>query len=63
MYLGLTLVGLALALAFTSLVAALLTVLAAVIIDRTVITREEAYLMRRFGADYRRYCERVRRWL
>ena len=63
MYLGLTLIGLALALAFTSVAAALLTALAAMIIDRTVITREEAYLERRFGANYRLYCERVRRWL
>ena len=63
MYLGLTLVGLALALAFTSVAAALLTALAALIIDRTVITHEEAYLHRRFGSAYGRYCERVRRWL
>ena len=62
-YLGLTLIGLALALAFTSVAAALLTALAAIIIDRTVITREEAYLDRRFGDGYRRYCEAVRRWL
>lgn len=63
MYLGLALIGVSLALAFTSVAAALLALLAASIIDRTVISREEAYLLRRFGADYRRYCERVRRWL
>ncbi len=28
-----------------------------------VIRREEAYLERRFGDDYRTYCGRVRRWL
>lgn len=27
------------------------------------ITREEAYLERRFGADYRAYRDRVRRWI
>lgn len=63
MYLGLTLIGLALALAFTSVAAALLTLLAALVVDRTVIAREEAYLERRFGAAYREYREHVRRWL
>jgi len=63
MYLGLVLIGLALSLAFTSAAAALLTLFAAWIVDRSVIAREEAYLQRRFGSDYRRYCERVRRWL
>lgn len=28
-----------------------------------VVLREEAYLRRRFGADYLAYCARVRRWL
>jgi len=32
-------------------------------IDRIVIAREEAYLLRRFGDEYRRYRERVRRWI
>lgn len=63
MYLGLTFIGFAIALAFTSVAAAVLTILAALIIDRAVIVREEAYLERRFGADYLRYRERVRRWL
>jgi protein-S-isoprenylcysteine O-methyltransferase Ste14 len=33
------------------------------IIDRYVIAREEAYLRRRFGADYEAYARRVRRWI
>jgi len=32
-------------------------------IDRGVIAREEAYLQERFGAPYRHYRSRVRRWL
>jgi protein-S-isoprenylcysteine O-methyltransferase Ste14 len=63
MYLGMTLVGLAVALAFASVPGALLTLLAAFIVDRAVIRREEAYLRRRFGADYDAYRQQVRRWL
>jgi protein-S-isoprenylcysteine O-methyltransferase Ste14 len=33
------------------------------IIQRAVIGREEAYLGRRFGEDYRRYLTQVRRWI
>jgi protein-S-isoprenylcysteine O-methyltransferase Ste14 len=32
-------------------------------VDRLVIAREEAYLQRRFGAEYDAYTARVRRWL
>ena len=63
MYLGLTLVGFAVALAFGSLAVGLLMVLAATIVDRFVIRREETYLTRRFGETYRTYCRSVRRWL
>ena len=63
MYLGMTLVGLAVALAFASLPAAVLTMVTALIVDRMVIAREEAYLARRFGADYLSYCRSVRRWM
>ena len=33
------------------------------IISRGVIAREEAYLERKFGDEYRRYKTQVRRWL
>jgi len=42
---------------FVSLVPALM------LIDRGVIAREERYLERRFGDDYRRYKAQTRRWL
>jgi protein-S-isoprenylcysteine O-methyltransferase Ste14 len=32
-------------------------------VDRVVIAREEAYLRRRFGAEYDAFTARVRRWL
>lgn len=41
----------------------LLLVPALILIDRFVIAREEAYLRRRFGADYDEYMRRVRRWV
>lgn len=63
MYLGMVLVGLATALAFSSAAAAILALQAALIVDRIVIRREEAYLMRHFGDEYRAYIGRVRRWL
>jgi protein-S-isoprenylcysteine O-methyltransferase Ste14 len=40
-----------------------LLVPAVLVIDRYVIRREEAYLLRRFGAGYDAYTRRVRRWL
>ncbi|HYU62130.1 MAG TPA: isoprenylcysteine carboxylmethyltransferase family protein [Solirubrobacterales bacterium] len=43
--------------AFVTLVPAL------VVVDRMVIAREERYLERRFGDDYRRYMATTRRWL
>lgn len=63
MYLGMALLSLGVALAFSSLPGILLSLVALVIIDRTVVTREEAYLERRFGPDYIAYTKRVRRWL
>jgi protein-S-isoprenylcysteine O-methyltransferase Ste14 len=41
----------------------ILLVPAIALIDRLVIAREEAYLRRRFGAEYDAYMARVRRWI
>ncbi len=40
-----------------------MTVPLAILTDRAVVRREEAYLGRRFGAEYRAYAARVRRWI
>jgi protein-S-isoprenylcysteine O-methyltransferase Ste14 len=63
MYLGmaLTVAGLGLLTDVGWLLASALA--AALIVDRAVIPREEAYLERRFGAAYDEYRRRVRRWL
>ena len=63
MYLGMALLSLGIAMAFTSLSGAVLALVALIIIDRTVVRREEAYLTRRFGHDYTDYKASVRRWL
>lgn len=63
MYLGMAAFCLGIALLFQSVAAALLVLVATVIIDRFVIVREEAYLLRRFGDDYRAYQSKVSRWI
>ena len=63
MYLGMAMLSLGIAMAFTSLSGVFLALAALLIIDRAVVTREEAYLKRRFGQDYVAYMARVRRWL
>ena len=62
-YLGMVLGLIGLAIAFNSLWLLMMLVPFALVIRYGVITREEAYLERKFGDVYRRYCARVRRWL
>jgi protein-S-isoprenylcysteine O-methyltransferase Ste14 len=63
MYLGLALVYVGIALADQSVWALILLPVVLRIIQRRAIEPEEAFLERRFGADYIRYKENVRRWI
>jgi len=63
MYLGMTLLVSGIGLATERPLLAVSALVAALVVDRTVIRREEAYLERRFGADYLDYKRRVRRWI
>jgi len=63
LYLSLTLLYLAVAIAANSLWALLLIVPVLVCIQLGVVRREEEYLGRRFGDEYAAYKSRVRRWL
>lgn len=63
MYLSLLCVYSALALWFGVTWALLLIPLVVLVVQRTVIAREERYLERRFGGAYRQYRTQARRWL
>ena len=63
LYVSLTLGYLGIAVAAQSLWALALLIVVLAVMLRGVIGREERYLERRFGADYLRYKERVRRWI
>jgi protein-S-isoprenylcysteine O-methyltransferase Ste14 len=62
-YLSIVLGLIGLAIAFNSLWLLLTLVPFALVIRYGVVTREEAYLERKFGDVYRGYRARVRRWL
>ena len=63
LYLGTTLVYLALSVAAGSLWAIVLVVPLLWVINVGVVAREERYLERKFGDEYRAYKARVRRWV
>ena len=63
MYLGMAIVSAGLALAIGSIAALVLVAVAMLAVDRFVIRKEEAYLSRKFGADYDEYRGEVRRWI
>jgi protein-S-isoprenylcysteine O-methyltransferase Ste14 len=62
-YLAFTLITLGVAALRNSRWVLLLLGPALAVLNRGVIDREERYLEQRFGEDYRRYRQRVRRWL
>lgn len=62
-YIGFVLVYFGLSIVLTSVWILLLLVPVALILQRGVVLREEAYLERKFGEAYRAYTERVPRWL
>ena len=63
MYVSLALLYAGVATLYQSVWAWSLLVVVVVYIDRRVIRLEEQYLEHRFGADYARYCAKVRRWI
>ena len=63
MYVGMSVAYVGLSLAFSPVWPLVLLPLAMLLVVRLVIRREEAYLLRRFGASYEEYCSRVRRWM
>ncbi len=63
MYLSLVLLLAAIALLVNAFSFVIMTILFVVIISRGVIQPEEEYLEEKFGDEYRRYMDRVRRWL
>lgn len=63
MYVAMTLLYLALALALDSGVALVLLPALVALVQWGVIVREERYLEAKFGDDFRAYRARVRRWL
>lgn len=63
LYVALTLVYAGLALSCDALHALALLAPALVVLRQGVVLREERYLQRKFGDEYRAYAARVRRWL
>jgi protein-S-isoprenylcysteine O-methyltransferase Ste14 len=63
MYVGLAFVQTAFGIALGNLWVLLLVPVACLVVQRTAILHEEAYLERKFGDSYRDYKKAVRRWL
>ena len=62
-YLALTLLYIGIASLINSIWVLLMVVPTVIIMQRGVIKREERYLERKFGKEYLRYREQVRRWI
>src|SRR3984893_16164728 len=63
MYLGLAFVYFGIAIAGQSVWALILLPVVLLVVQRGAIEPEEAFLEKRFGAEYSRYKEKVRRWI
>ena len=63
MYLGMTIGMFGLALGLGSSWLLLLSLINPFLLQKLAIEPEEAYLTRRFGADYTAFCKRVPRWI
>jgi protein-S-isoprenylcysteine O-methyltransferase Ste14 len=63
MYLGMAVLYVALALSLGVIWALVFLPVVILAVDRLAIAREEPYLERKFGDEYREYKRRVRRWL
>jgi protein-S-isoprenylcysteine O-methyltransferase Ste14 len=61
-YVGATSIYIGIAMYARSLPALVLLPIVLALLDRLVVSREERYLQRRFGDDYRRYHDAVPRW-
>jgi protein-S-isoprenylcysteine O-methyltransferase Ste14 len=63
MYLAMCVAYLGLSLTLNNVWALVLFPFVLIVVDRSVIRREERYLTTKFGEPYQEYCGRVRRWL
>lgn len=63
MYVGLALIQVGIGVAIDNLWVIVMVLPALAILDRLAVRPEEVYLERKFGKSYRRYRDRVRRWL
>lgn len=63
MYVGFTAVYVGVSLLLHALWPLLFLPIVLVVVHKTAIEREEAYLERRFGREYRQYKQRVRSWV
>lgn len=63
MYLSLTLIYVAVSVMANAWWGLLLLVPLLMVVQRGIVEREEQYLIRKFGDEYRRYQTQVRRWL
>ncbi|MCH7905377.1 MAG: isoprenylcysteine carboxylmethyltransferase family protein [Armatimonadetes bacterium] len=63
MYVGMSVAYVGLSFAFSPAWPLVLLPLAVFLVGRTVIAREEEYLLRTFGSSYEDYRSRVRRWI